>query len=318
MIHSPEILQILRSATLFHGVPEAVLVQHLSKSELTPLASGQVLLIPGLNNDTIYIILSGRLRVQTQEHDIEPIAILGAGECVGEMSMLGAAPVSAYVIAATPCNLLAIEHADMWELINSYHAAAHNMLNILTSRIRSTNRIAAENLERELGFSGEAPVDELTGLFNPQWMHAKLARHLLRSLVGKRHSCLLLMEMDNHKEFIQRYGQLGGDQALRNIAYTMLSCLRPDDQAGRHDGERFAIFLPDTSLADACTAAERLMTDIDKSMVVLPSGDSLPAITVSIGLSAAHTDDTLESLYARAEKALRLARDLGGDDIRSM
>jgi diguanylate cyclase (GGDEF)-like protein len=317
MTHSPETLQILRSATLFHGVPEVVLVQHLSKSKLTTLASGQVLLVPRQNNDTIYIILSGRLRIQTQAQDIEPIAILGQGECVGEMSMLGDAPVSAYVIAATPCNLLAIEHADMWRLINNYHAAAHNMLNILTSRIRNTNQIAAENLERELGFSDEAPVDELTGLFNPQWMHTKVARHLLRSLVGKRRSCLLLMEMDNHTEFIQRHGQLGGDQALRSIAYTMLSCLRPD-QAGRHDGARFAIFLPDTALADACTAAERLMADIDKSLVVLPSGDALPAITVSIGLSAAHMDDTLESLYARAEKALRLARELGGDDIRSM
>src|SRR5450759_3970736 len=69
------------------------------------------------------------------------------------MSMLGGAPVSAYVIAATDCELLAIDHAAMWELINSSHAAAHNMLNILTSRIRNTNQIVAENLGQQQGFS---------------------------------------------------------------------------------------------------------------------------------------------------------------------
>lgn len=318
MIHSPEVLRVLRSATLFHGVPDQVLSRHLGKSELHPLAAGQVLLTPGQTNDTIYIVLSGRLRVQAKEHDVEPIAILGEGECVGEMSMLGAAPVSAYVIAATPCNLLALEHAAMWELINSYHAAAHNMLNILTSRIRNTNQIAAENLEREHGFAADAIVDELTGLYNQAWMHGKVERHLLRSLVGKKHSCLLLLEMDHLQEFIAQYGQLGGDQALRNIAYTMLSCLRPDDQAGRHNGEKFAIFLHDTQLADACTAAERLMADIEKSLVVLPSGDALPAITVSIGISTAHANDTPDSLYARTERALVLAQSSGGDCVKSM
>lgn len=318
MIHTPEILKILESAPLFLGIPGQLLAKHLSESRPHPLASGQILLAPGQTNNTIYIILSGRLRIQSRESEVEPIAILGEGECVGEMSMLGDAPVSAYVIAATDCKLLAIDHASMWELINSSHAAAHNMLNILTSRIRNTNEIAAENLEHEHGFSGEAMVDELTGLYNQHWTQEKFDRHLRRGIMGKKPSCLLMLEMDEIKEFTKRHGQLGSDQALRDIAHTILSCLRPGDQAGRHSGEKFAIFLPNTSLPDASTAAERLKASVSLSLVVLPSGDALPSITVSIGISQARPDDTLDNLFAHAIGALQLAKVSGGNCVKVM
>ena len=318
MIHSPEILKVLKSAPLFHGILGDLLVKHLNESRLQPLTSGQVLLVPGQTNNTIYIILSGRLLIQSKESEVEPIAILGEGECVGEMSMLGDAPVSAYVIAATDCKLLAIDHAAMWELINSSHAAAHNMLNILTSRIRSTNQIVAENLEQQQGFSGSSMVDEMTGLYNQHWTHEKFDRHLRRAIMGKKSSCMLMLEMDQFKEFNGRHGQLGGDQALRDIAYNILSCLRPYDQAGRHSGEKFAIFLPITSLPDAYSAAERLKAAVNQSLVVLPSGDALPSITVSIGISQARSDDTVVGLFARADEALQLAKDSGGNCVKAM
>jgi diguanylate cyclase (GGDEF)-like protein len=318
MIQSPETLKVLESAPLFLGIPSHLLARQLSESRLHPLAAGQVLLVPGQPNNTIYIVLSGRLRIQSKVSEAEPIAILGEGECVGEMSMLGDEPVSAYVVAATDCKLLAIDHASMWELINSSHAAAHNLLNILTRRIRNTNVIAAENLEQQHGFSGSSMVDELTGLYNQHWTQQKFDRHLRRGIVGNKPSCLLLLEMDHLKEFTRRHGQLGGDQALRDIAYTALSCLRPGDQAGRHSDEKFAIFLPGTSLNDACTAAERLKATVSRSLVVLPSGDALPSITVSIGVSQARADETLVSLFDRAEEALQLARGNGGNCVKSV
>lgn len=318
MIHSPEILNILISAPLFHGIPGDLLASHLSESRLEPLTSGQILLIPGQPNRTIYIVLSGRLNIQSKASGVEPLVVLGAGECFGEMSMLVGAPVSVYVIAATDCKLLAIDHAAMWQLINSSHAAALNMLNILTSHIRNTNQIAAENPEQQQGFPDDAMIDELTGLYNLHWMHDKVGRHLLRSVVSKNPFCLLVLEMDHLKEFIDRYGQLGGDQALRNIAYITRSCLRPDDQAWLQSSEKFAIFLPSTSLPDVCIAAERLKVTLSQSLVVLPSGDALPPITVSIGVSQAHADDTLESLFARADQALQLAHDNGGNCVKSM
>ncbi len=318
MTSTPETLKVLRSASLFHGIPDHLLTSYLRQSRLEHVTSGHTLLTPGQPNDTIYLILSGRLRIQAKEFSVEPIAILGAGECVGEMSMLGGAPVSAYAIAATDCKLLAINHTTMWELINDSHAAAHNMLNILTSRIRSTNQLAALSLERQHGFSARGLVDELTGLYSQHGMREKVERHLQRSIAGGEPGCLLLLEIDSLSEFSEQYGQLGGDQALRNLTYLVLSCLRPHDEAGRNSSESFAVFMPNTSLPHASTAAERLKARIAQSAVVLPSGDALPAITISIGISQTRPADTLENLFARAGESLQLAKDSGGNCIRSM
>jgi len=216
MILTHEILKVLESAPLFLGIPKHLLAKHLSESRLHPLTTGQVLLVPSQPNNTIYIVLSGRLRIQSHESESEPLVILGEGECVGEMSMLGEAPVSMYVVAGTDCKLLAIDHASMWELINSSHAAAYNMLNMLTGRIRNTNEILVGNLEQELGFSGDSMVDDLTGLYNKHWTQKKFDRHLRRGIVSKMPNSLLLLEMDHLAEFIKRHGQLGGDQALRD------------------------------------------------------------------------------------------------------
>jgi diguanylate cyclase (GGDEF)-like protein len=317
-ILSTEIITVLQTAPLFLGIPRHLLSKHLDGSKLHSLKAGQVLLVPSRPNNTIFIILSGRLRIQSHESDAEPIVILGVGECVGEMSMLADAPVSMYVVADTDCKLLAISHATMWDLINNSHAASYNMLNMLAGRLRNTNEILTGNLERELGFASGSMVDDLTGFYNQQWTQQKFNRHLRRSISSNKPSCLLLLEMDHLAKFISKYGQLGGDQALRDVAYTTMSCLRPEDQAGRYGEDKFAIFLPDTSLLDACTAADRLMKNIGQSLVVLPSGDALPPITVSIGVSEARADDTLAGLFDRASNALQLARDNGGNCVKAV
>jgi diguanylate cyclase (GGDEF)-like protein len=316
MIHSPGILEILENSPLFHGVSSDLLVDKLGQSKLQVMKVGEVLLVPGQANNVIYIILSGRLNIQSNASRIDPIAILGEGECVGELSVLGGAPVSVYVVAATDCRLLAVGHTSIWGLINNSHEAAHNMLNILTERVRHGNQIMAESSERRQGFAGNSIVDEMTGLYNQNWMQQKLNRLLHRGKVEPKTSCLLMLEIDRFQEFCDKYGQLGGDQAMRDIAHTMLSCLRPDDQAGRHFGKRFVAYLQNTSLDEACIAAERLRAVVNDSLVVLPNGDALPPNSISLGLSQVHPDDTLNHLLTRTDKALMLAKESGGNRVK--
>lgn len=312
----PEILEVLEAAPLFRGVPSKLFAHNIGESNLRALKSGEILLAPGEINHAIYLILSGRLNIQLINSDAEPVAMLGKGECAGEMSVLGDAHDSTYVVAATDCELLAIEHDALWELIDISHQAAHNMLNVLSARIRPVNQSMAENLEHHHGFSGAAVVDELTGLYNRQWMEEKFDRHLRRDISNNKPSCLMLLEIDRFKEFSDKYGQLGSEQALRDTAHIMLSCLRPDDQAGRFIGEQFAVFLTDTSLADGCIAAERLKDAVSGSMIVLPSGDALPSVSISLGVSAAKRDDTLASLLVRTDEALREAMKSGGNCVK--
>lgn len=316
MIRSPEVFKVLQMAPLFQGVSSKLLVEKLSESRLRILNSGEALLVPGQANNVVYVVLSGRLSIQSKDSGVEPIAMIGEGECVGEESFIGDVHIPAYVIAATDCKLLAIEHAALWELIDSSHQAAHNMLSVLSMRIRPAAQVITESHENHSGFSGTPIVDELTGLYNRQWIEEKINRYLRRYAFDKQPGCLMMLVIDRFKELDDKYGQLGSEQVLRDTAHTMLSCLRPDDQAGHFHGERFAVFMPNTALADGCIGAERLRAAINESVIELPSGDALPPISVSLGVTLANMDDTPSSLFARANEALRQASESGGNCVK--
>ncbi len=316
MKHANEVRQLLESSPLFRGIPGALLNKCVSQSMRRSLSQGEVLLAPGQVNNLIYIIASGRLSVQTKEAAVEPLALLGEGECVGEMSILSGGNVSAFVIAATDCSLLALDHHILWELIDKSHIAAHNMLSILSKRICAADQLIGENFEQQNGFSSVPMVDELTGLNSRHWVYKKFERCLQRSIINNQPGCLMMLEMDQFASFTRNYGQLGSDQALRNIAHIMLTLLRPGDQMGHYYNEQFTAFLPNTSLFDAGIAAERLRASISRAMVVLPSGDALPSTTVSVGISQVTPSDTLIGLFARADEAMKHAKQAGGNGIR--
>jgi len=316
VIRSPEIFKVLQMAPLFQGVSGKLLVEKLNDSRLRTLNPGETLLVPGQANNVVYVILSGRLSIQTKDSGVEPIAMLGEGECVGEESLIGDVHIPAYVIAATDCKLLAIGHAALWELIDGSHQAAHNMLSVLSMRIRPANSIMSENHEFHHGFSGASIIDEMTGLYNRHWIEEKISRYLRRYVYDKQPSCLMMVKIDQFKELDEKYGQLGSEQVLQGTARTMSSCLRPDDQAGHFLGEQFAVFMPHTTLADGCIGAERLRAAIKESVIVLPSGDALPPISVSMGISPTNSDDTPAGLFAKANEALQQAAENGGNCVK--
>ena len=77
MLHAPGVLEVLRIAPLFRGVPQDLLAKNLSQTKVRHLKPGEILLVPGKANKVMYIILAGRLNIQTKEANVEPIAVLG-------------------------------------------------------------------------------------------------------------------------------------------------------------------------------------------------------------------------------------------------
>lgn len=141
------ILGLLEKSTLFRGIPQSILTPLVKQSMQMSLKQGEKLLSPGEFNEYVFIILTGQLSVHlTSSSQEEPIAILNPGECVGEMSVLVDRKVSAYVMANTDCQLLAIGYSAFWGLLKGSNDAALNMINILVQRIRAGNEIMADSL----------------------------------------------------------------------------------------------------------------------------------------------------------------------------
>ncbi len=307
-INSTDIVYLLQESPLFQKVKNSTLATLVTQSKKIKIAAGQVLLTPGQHNDHIYVVLSGRLRAQLDMDDAKPLALFGAGECVGEMSMFDDNQVSAYVIAVTDCELLSIEHVEAWSVLNRSLQASHNLLALLANRIRATNHTLAEWRAAAENFGALNYVNAVTGIYNRHWLAKNLGRLILRHTRKQQPYAFVLLKVDNFAHFDARFGKLGGEQAQNSIAEILLRSLRPNDVAAHLEADQFAVFLPLTTVENAHAVADRLMNEIDQLNIGLPSGDALPPVNLSIGVGEPQADDTLDSLIARTLPAMRRAQ----------
>jgi CRP-like cAMP-binding protein len=149
VIDAKIVLDLLDNTPLFRGIPHSILAPLIKQSMQMSLNQGEQLLSPGILNEDVYVLISGQLSVHlTPSSATEPIAMLNAGDCVGEMSVLVDRKVSAYVTAATECQLLVIGYSAFWKLIKESNDAAQNVLNILVHRVRAGNALMADALLR--------------------------------------------------------------------------------------------------------------------------------------------------------------------------
>ena len=159
-----------------------------------------------------------------------------------------------------------------------------------------------------------ARMDELTGLNNRRafihdgeilFQRAKRYNHPLS---------LIMLDIDHFKQINDTYGHIGGDNVLESLANTLKSHVREVDIVGRLGGEEFAIILPDTTLSDAMTMAERLRIEIETTKIASTKGEI--SITASFGLSVFHqTQVSLEELINKTDDALYEAKRNGRNRI---
>ena len=244
IINSTQIINLLQESPLFQKVKESTLVTLLANTTQVKLAAEQILLTPGLHNDHIYVVLSGRLRAQLNVDDAKPLALFGIGECVGEMSMFDDHQGSAYVIATTDCELLAIEHVEAWSVLNRSLQASHNLLALLSNRIRATNRTLAEWRANAQGFGALNYVNSVTGIYNRHWLSENIGRLILRHTKSQQPCAFIILKVENFGLIDAGFGRLGSEQAQRSIVEAMQRHLRPNDVEVHIEADQFAIFLP--------------------------------------------------------------------------
>ena len=313
---SPKILELLKNVPLFSGLSNEVLIQHLDQANRINITAGKTLLAPGDANENIYVVLSGRLRVSPDKSSKDPIAMFGEGDSAGEMSILSGSKALDYLSAETDCELLCIDLTTLWTMVTDSHKAALNMLNILSTPAPINKSSNHHNDEHQHGYSGFKHVDELTGLYNSEWMFQIFERQVRRLSITNEYAILMMVSIDQFDLYKQRYGILGGDQAFRAIAQSVLTCLRPDDHSGRYYGNVIAVFMAHTTLEEGRTAGQRLLRQSSQTEVVTPSGDALPQVTISIGITEIREATPLQQLFDKTAEALSRAVAAGGNCLR--
>ena len=133
---------VLRSVPLFSSVPEEQLRLLTTLVTRRSTTRGSIIMAAGDPTDSLYIILSGRLKVMMSDADGKEVilSILGPGEFFGEMGLIDDNPRSASVVAIEPCELLAITRRDFKKCMSDNAEMAMAVMRGLVRRLREADR----------------------------------------------------------------------------------------------------------------------------------------------------------------------------------
>ncbi len=188
---------------------------------------------------------------------------------------------------------------------------------ISRSRTQIRRRRYEERLRENYTFSVNAAVtDSLTGMYNRRYLESHFERIVARLADSGKPISALILDIDHFKTVNDTHGHEAGDEILQAVAKRIQSNLRGFDTAVRLGGEEFVVLLPDSSLASASAAAERLCTSISGGKFVVSGVDDGLAITVSIGAACVLAGDSdLENLLRHADAALYEAKRTGRNKV---
>ena len=297
----------LLSVRLFRDLSLTDLRPALASCPVEICPAGVTLLSTDVANHRLYIVLSGRLRVQLSSDSDIPLAIVENGDCIGEVSVIDSQPVTAEVIAEETSRLLVIDQPVFWQLIDRFPAFNRNLLAILAERFRNGNRFLSDYAHR-------STVDPLTGLYNRRWLENFLPRQIRYCRHQRRPLVVLMVDVDHFKNINDTYGHRVGDRILRRIADRLRQHLRAEDKVVRYGGEEMTVILPDSDRLIGLRTAERLLTAISASP--LDGGNGIYAHnTVSIGLAQLRDDELDTELLSRADQALYRAKRAGRNRV---
>jgi len=167
------------------------LFAELNESELDALATravtrtypkNTILINEGERSYSLYIILSGSVRVFAGDEDGKEVllAILGPGESVGEMALIEDAPRSASVMTVERCKMSIISREDFMQCMQNHPSIALHLLKALSRRLRQQNR-STKNLalmgvyERVASVLKEQAVEHDGDLVIEGFTHQRLA-----------------------------------------------------------------------------------------------------------------------------------------------
>jgi diguanylate cyclase (GGDEF)-like protein len=157
-------------------------------------------------------------------------------------------------------------------------------------------------------------TDTLTGIYCRRYFLERFNEELRRSKKNKLCLTFLMIDIDNFKQFNDRYGHLVGDAILRQVTKTILLAVRQIDFIGRYGGEEISVVLAETNKEQANFAAERIRKAIVVEVVKVYEEEL--KVTVSIGVST-FPDNALNmhDLIEMADQALYSAKETGKNKV---
>ena len=159
-------------------------------------------------------------------------------------------------------------YADEYKYVDIINAGANDFvkkpIDIAELEAKIVRCISERDLKREL--NRLSITDSLTGLFNQRQFYMRLREEIVRSTRQRHPLALILLDLDNFKDYNDKHGHLAGDHALRHVGKAILRSIREGVDSGyRYGGDEFAIILIDSDILIAEEIGKRVRLAIRDS-----------------------------------------------------
>jgi len=183
--------------------------------------------------------------------------------------------------------------------------------------IATLEQLNAKNKE----FQELTITDKLTGLFDRHHLISILEDEISRCHRYGHSLALMMVDIDDFKDFNESYGYKAGDQMLSYAGTLIKKNIRKFDKAFRYSGKEFMVILPETDLTLAYIVAERIRKAFQGKTFTVSNKEGASKETASgtfsIGISSAFNFSAnnigIEDLINHTAHAVREAREKGGN-----
>lgn len=155
-----------------------------------------------------------------------------------------------------------------------------------------------------------ANTDPLTNIFNRRKMLDMLTTEIKRSQRYGNTFSVIMFDVDDFKTVNDKFGHQVGDKVLIKLSQIASAEARDTDSLSRWGGEEFLLLCPETNEQGSGEIAERIRKTTEMTEVA----DGVK-VTISVGVASHHTEDTLDNILNRVDKAMYHAKENGKNQV---
>ena len=175
------------------------------------------------------------------------------------------------------------------------------------------NSLVIYDDELILQLANSATNDKLTGIPNRRRIENFLDLRLREMSMYKYKVCVVFLDIDNFRDFNNIYGHDAGDTVLKTVSNEITRMTRNTDLFGRWGGEEFVGVYTIKEDSDALLIGEKILASAVAAKIV--HEDLSLSVTVSVGVTVALGEDTIDTVVKRADALMYQSKQNGKNRV---
>lgn len=199
-------------------------------------------------------------------------------------------------------------------MTHELRAVNQNLDDLVKKRTEALDKSRSELEKANHTLEQMARKDPLTGIWNRRHYDEAIEIEWRRGLRSQKPITLMILDIDNFKQYNDCYGHVAGDECLIKIAQAVHALFRRSgDLTIRFGGEEFVVVMPAAEKDEATKMADEILERIAQLNIPHERSPVISRVSVSIGVTSMVPEHhhSFEELLLTADKALYQAKSAG-------